>query len=449
MTKEIHKSYKFRIYPTKEQAEYFDETFRACAYVYNRYLFMRKKSYEATLETVKRPKVAEVKDDGIEVWERDENGKVIYEEVKNPNYNPDAEVLGRFGCSYDLTEFKKTEEGEWLNKYSSNAPLYAIRDLDSAYQNFFRGAKKGQNVGYPLPKTRKHPNMSYTDKIRLVESIKTKNGKTVVKALPKEYILTDNDVVDGKCKYHWIRIPVPRSLNISPVVRTKIHTIPYGHIQSGTISKTPSGQYYVSLTCDKVPCDEKSKGTTAPIGIDLGIEPFAVTSSFDVTEGIEYLKKAEEKLQRQQQILSHKQVGSSNYEKQRIKVAKLHQKVANQRNNFLHNLSRKLVDNYQIIGVKQGLGTKEGGKEDNKASTDASFFEFVRQLQYKADWKDQVVVEIDKKFAANNICSNCGKVVEGDPKDNVFVCPHCGERINARYNAARNIKEEVIRKLEN
>lgn len=455
--KEIHKAYKFRIYPTKEQAEFIDEQCRASAVIYNYFLWKRKMAYEATQETLSKPKVAEVKD-GKEIWERDDKGKVVYEQQSNPTYSPEAKTMSRFDCNHEITRMKNEEESwAWLNNISSNALLYAMIHLDAAYQNFYRGRKKGQNVGYPRRKD-VDDNLSYSDKFKLCKIAgTTQRGKSKLSVaqdlIEDNYVNPDNPDDKKYREYYLLYLPYPRQLKkvkpISQAVRIKMHTPVLGHIQSGTISKTPSGQYYVSLTCDQVPYESVSTGTDEPIGIDLGIEPFAMLSNFNMVDGIKYLAKAERRLKYQQQVLSYKQRGSKNYEKQRLKVAKLHQHVANQRANFLHNLSKKLVDNYQIIGVKQGLGEKDEITDVNKASSDASFFEFVRQLQYKADWADQLVVEVDKKFAANNICSECGGLIESDASNKEIVCPHCGKILNARLNAAINIKNETVRKLEN
>lgn len=246
-------SYKFRIYPTEEQAQVIERNFGSCRWVYNHYLAKRKAAWERTQTELRRPKLAPNADPADERPEfaRDENGRVIYEMVPNPDYDPSAKTMSYFDTSKDLIRLKEEVTDEngraWLKDADSVSLLYSLRNLDDAYQNFFRGIKRGQQVGYPRFKYRKNK----------VQSYKTSHPKLVGTTPEGEIVQADSipsPVPDGSpladVTWHYLRLPKIGD------VRAKAHRVPEGSFVSVTVSRTASGKYYASLGV---------KGAEAPV----------------------------------------------------------------------------------------------------------------------------------------------------------------------------------------
>ena len=277
----ITKSYKFRIYPNESQRILIEKTFGCCRFVYNHYLAKSIEDYERT--------------------------------GKSNSYSQNSK---------DYSELKKLEEFSWLKETDASAHQRALKNLDYAYQNFFRRVKHGQKPGFPKFK-KKTSTQSYT-----TPNLAGKRGNI-------ESILKPNQI--KICKLGW--------------VKAKIDRIPKGHWVNMTIRRTTSGKYFVSLCCINVP-HEEYETTGSLVGIDLGIKDFAITSNGEKFENPKFLGKLEKRLKMLQRRLSKKQKGSKNYDKAKIKLARLHEKIANQRNDFLHKLSTSLVKNHDLIALK-------------------------------------------------------------------------------------------------
>lgn len=333
-----------------------------------------------------------------------------YEETKN-----DTSKKMKFP-----TPAKYKEEFPFLKEVDSLALANAQLNLDKAYKNFFRD----KSVGFPRFKSKKNPVQSYT----------TNNQKGTVA------------LIDNK----FVKVPKLKSL-----IKIKLHRQPKGMIKSATISRHSSGKYYISLLC-KEEIIEFPK-TNSAIGIDLGITDFAILSDGKKIDNNKFTSKIEKKLKREQRKLSRRALlakkkginlfEAKNYQKQKQKVARLHEKVMNQRNDFLNKLSTEIIKNHDIICIED-LNT-QGMLRNHKLAksiSDVSWSSFVTKLQYKADWYGREIIKIDKWFPSSQICSECGhKDGKKALEIREWTCPICHAHHDRDINASINILTEGLR----
>lgn len=360
--------YKYRIYPDKEQENLISRTLGSCRFVFNHFLAVRRDQWKANHQSVTYIQTASM-----------------------------------------LTDLKRREETCWLKEVDSMALQESLRNLDTAYQNFF--AKRAK---YPRFKSKHCHSQSY----------RTRNQSNGIR------------FVDGKLKLPKIGL-----------VKIKQHRTFEGRIVNATVSRTASGKYFVSL-CVEMDKEKLSRSNSGgKIGIDVGLKEFYSDSNGSTVANPRILKKLSKKLAREQRRLSRKMPRSRNREKARIRVARVHERITNIRKDFLHKLSTRLTRENQTIAVEH-LNVK-GMLRNHKLArsiSDVSWSEFFRQLECKTKLHGGELLKIDTFYPSSQICSHCG--YQNTETKNLgvreWICPKCGMHHDRDINAAKNILRKAL-----
>ena len=369
------------------------------------------------------------KDNQIEQIENMFNAKrYVYNYFLNINIhrlNHHKSVLNYNKMSKLLTLLKKKKP--WLNTCEKSVLQNAIK---VQYQTFLKLFKK--ECGFPKFKSYKN---NY-------QSIKMNYTNGNIGILEKEIQLTST----GKFKKQNCKIKIPKVKQIKIAYSRQYE----GRIVSATLSRDTDNKYYISLCCVNIE-QQVIEQTGAVVGIDLGIKEFATTSDNEVINNPKFYRKYEQRLIKAQRKLSKRKKGSNNRNKQRLKVNKWHKKITNCRIDFLQKLSNQLICNYDIISMEDlASGNMMKNHKLAKSIADASFFEFNRELEYKARWNYKLVSRIDRFYPSSQLCSHCG-TQSNQTKDlsvRTYICKECGLEIDRDYNASINILNEGLRILE-
>jgi len=327
-------------------------------------------------------------------------------DLRNKNYLELNQKTTYFDCATKLTNLKKEEEYSWLKKVNSQSLQHTIRHLDVAFGNFFQKRTK-------FPRFKKKQ-----DKQSFV--------------VPQFFSVDEN--------LGELHLP-----KFKEGLKIKIHRKIKGDIRHVTISKTPSGKYFASLTCEQEYAEFEPTGSK--IGVDVGIKDLAILSDGTKFRNHKFLKRSLKKLKYNQRQLSKKVKDSKSRNRQRLKLSRIYEKVSNCRLDMLHKVTTEIVKNHDVICV-ESLAALNMLKNHVLAQvlSDASIGRFFSMLEYKAEWNNRTLVKIDRWYPSSKNCSCCNTINQNlTLKDRSWTCRSCGTVHDRDINAAKNILTQGLK----
>jgi len=360
----VYRAFKYRFYPTPSQEVLLRKTMGCSRFVYNHFLALRIKEWTANQKTV--------------------------------SYNETSSIL---------TQLKKEEETKWLSEVSAVALQQSLQNLQEAYNNFFRGLKKNQRVGFPRFKKKSNRNS-----ITLTKAGFSYKNKEIFIAKSRK-----------KLNIRWSR------------------QLPTDNISSITISLTPSGKWFISILVED-PNDYTLPLCDKVLGVDLGIETFATLSTGEKVK-MPDLKPHYTKLKKLQKKHSKKQKSSKNKEKARVKVARQYEKISNIREDFHHKLSTRIINENQVIVLEDlNVSGMVRNRKLARAISQQGWYQFVTFLKYKAIMYGREVIKVDRFYPSSKTCSSCGTIQSSLPLNiREWTCDSCGTTHDRDINAAKNL----------
>jgi putative transposase len=329
---------------------------------------------------------------------------------KRDSFQQTGKTLSYNDLSAELTRLKRQPATSWLREMHAQSLQQALRDLESAYQHFFRRTHNGEKKkAFPKFKSKK------TDTLRF--------------RMPQDVRL------DGSF------VSVPKI----GMIRAIVHRPPYGVTKSATFKREACGHWYISLVTEQQIVAKVERPIQTHVGIDVGLKSLAALSSGETIDNPRWYRTQARKLRRAQKALSRKLKGSRNRTKARVTVARLHQKIRNQRNDGLHKLSTDLVRHFDLISIEDLNVSGLARSKLSKSVLDAGWSMFRSMLTYKADRQDKHIVAIGRFFPSSKTCGACGSVnADLTLSDRDWTC-RCGVHHDRDLNAACNIDREGLR----